>query len=235
MKKNSLILTVSILGTVCITGGVVVQAFNTKPIGSDSESGTQKASFNSLPPNGQDLQAQSSKQMLANKTQISQLEQQLTQINKNLNQLMAAQGNQQDNISQAYELEDVITGATVEEPIEDRQFVDHFASYLANEVGSVEDDQESTSKIEQSLEAELESRKITGVSLLSTECKATLCKIELVFDNETTREIYTGLGTSIIPWDGQAFYHQSESEPNTMIYYVAKEGYDLAMPEPSDS
>ena len=45
----------------------------------------------------------------------------------------------------------------------------------------------------------------------------------------------TGLGTSIIPWDGQAFYQQSVSEPITMIYFFAKEGYGLAMSESSDN
>ncbi len=231
MKKKSLILTISILGTACIAGGVV-QAFNTNPVDSDSEIRVEKASFNSLPSNKQDLQTKSSKQMLANKTQISQLEQQLIQIKKTLNQLALAQGSSQDDISQAGTLEEeIITGVAVEEPVEDRQFIDHFASFLANEVSSLDDDQESTSKIEQSFETELESRRIIGVNMLSSECKATLCKVELEFDDEATREKYSDMGMSIVPWDGQAFYHQSESEPNTMIYYVAKEGFELAMPE----
>jgi len=237
MNIKSLLFTISILGTGCVLGGFVAQAYSINLSDAEPEIGAQITSLNSLPKNERDdLHTKHSKQMHTNKTQISLLEQQLTQIKNTLNHLMLAQKNESGNVYQpGVSEEEIITGVTVEEPVEDRQFVDHFSSYLANEVSSSEDDPESTSKIEQSFEAELESRRTTGVSLLSSECKATLCKIELVFDDETTRERYTGLGTSIIPWDGQAFYHQSESEPNTMIYYVAKEGYDLAMPEPSDS
>jgi hypothetical protein len=229
MKKKSLI---PMFGIACIVGGVFAQAFNISLFDSETEMGTQKADFNSLSNNEQGLESKLSEQMLSNKTQIYQVAQQLSHLKETLNQLTLTKENEQVNIPLPdAEEEDIITGVTVEDPVEDRQFIDHFASYLTNEVSSSDDDQESTSKIEQSFETELESRKITGVSLLSSECKATLCKIELGFDDEVTRERYSNIGNSIIPWDGQAFYHQSESEPNTMIYYVAKEGFDLAMPE----
>ena len=235
MNNKSLLLTVSMLGTGCIVGGVVAQAFNVNSFGYETEMKAQKANLNSLPNIEQFVQAKLSKQILSNKSEISQVAQQLTQLKNNINQLMLAQGNEQANLSEPDILEEKITpGVTIEEPVEDRQFVDHFASYLANEVTNLENDQESTSKIEQSFDAALESKKITGVSLLSSECKATLCKVELGFDDEATRERYSDMGTSIIPWDGQAFFHQSEAEPNTMIYYVAKEGFELAMPVPSD-
>ena len=232
MNKKSLLFTIAILGTGCVLGGFVAQTFNISSSKAETKVGVQQASFNSLSNNEQGLESKLSEQMLSNKTQIYQVAQQLSHLKETINQLTLTKENEQVNIPLPdAEEEDIITGVTVEDPVEDRQFVDHFASYLTNEVSSSDDDQESTSKIDQSFETELESRKITGVSLLSSECKATLCKIELGFDDEVTRERYSNIGNSIIPWDGQAFYHQSESEPNTMIYYVAKEGFDLAMPE----
>ena len=233
MNIKSLLFTISILGTSCVLGGLVAQAYSINLSDVEPEIGAQITSLNSLPKNERDdLHTKQSKQMHTNKTQISQLEQQLTQIKNTLNHLMLAQKNEPSNIYQPEVTEEeIITGVTVEEPVEDRQFVDHFASYLTNEVSSSDDDQESTSKIEQSFETELESRKITGVSLLSSECKATLCKIELGFDDEATRERYSNMGTSIVPWNGQTFFHQSETDPNNMIYYVAKEGFELVMPE----
>jgi hypothetical protein len=54
-------------------------------------------------------------------------------------------------------------------------------------------------------------REITGVNLFSTECKTTLCKIELGFDDEAILTRHADIVPSIVPWDGPAFFHPSEN------------------------
>lgn len=216
MNKKSLLFSIVILGTACVLGSFVAQAYNIDLSDAEIDMSVYESMPNLLSNNEQTLQTNLSKQMLANKTQISQLKQQLKQLKKTLNQLTITQRNAQEYSFQPKEVEEnVITSITEEAFVEGRQFADHIANYMASEVNNCEDDQESSSKIEQNFEAELESGEITGISLFSSECKATLCKIELGFDNEATLERYADIVISIVPWDGPAFFHPGESEINT--------------------
>jgi hypothetical protein len=235
MNKKSLLFSIVILGTTCVLGSFVAEAYNIDLSDAEIDMGVHESIPNLLFNNEKTLQTNLSKQILANKTQISQLKQQLKRLKKTL-QLTIAQRNAQEYSFQPKEVEqNVIISIMEEEFVEGRQFADHTANYMASEVNNYEDDQESSSRIEQNFEAELESGEITGVSLFSSECKETLCKIELGFDNEATLERYADIVISIVPWDGPAFFHPGKSEINTLIYYVAKEGFELPMPEPSDS
>ena len=63
-----------------------------------------------------------------------------------------------------------------------------------------------------------------GLSLTSAECRSTVCKIQVQFDDAASMNENTPFLPMMIPWAGESFL-QTEATSTTL--YVAREGYSL--------
>ena len=69
---------------------------------------------------------------------------------------------------------------------------------------------------------------LNGGELLSAECRATLCRIDVAFDDVRSRIQMEGFLPLLLPWGGESMISSDETlDPNHVVLYVAREGFDL--------
>lgn len=69
--------------------------------------------------------------------------------------------------------------------------------------------------------------RMTGVQLDAVECKSTLCRLSLSFDDQSSLDNGFRTMPSIMPWEGQAFFRVDDMESGEAVVYLAREGYEL--------
>lgn len=76
-------------------------------------------------------------------------------------------------------------------------------------------------------EALQNNERMAGVQLDTVECKSTLCRLSLSFDDQLSLDNGFRTMPSIIPWEGQAFFQVDDVESGEAIVYLAREGHEL--------
>lgn len=66
---------------------------------------------------------------------------------------------------------------------------------------------------------------IPGMYLVNTECRTTLCRMELFLDGSTPEESFRNL-VHFTPWSGESLIH-IDLEGGSAAVYLAREGYSL--------
>lgn len=166
----------------------------------------------------------------ANDRALRALKKDLIQLRLMLNQLQQREL-QETAPAQGEGEADALPVEALEEPAEDRTYIDFYANQLQAESVDYAWQGQAQAAIEQRIEEGIAARALEGATLVSTECRTTVCKIELQFEDEAVRDRGYGSIPLFLPWDGQAYFHQSETDPNSVILYVAREGEELPMPE----
>lgn len=68
-----------------------------------------------------------------------------------------------------------------------------------------------------------------GVYFKSTECRSTVCRIDVEFDDAKSKLEETSFLPMLIPWSGESYFHTDPaSDGNAVVLYVAREGFSLA-------
>lgn len=66
-----------------------------------------------------------------------------------------------------------------------------------------------------------------GGTLLETSCRSSICRLELAFDDRSSRDHTVALVPGITPWKTQNFVYADSSDPTKMIVFVAKKDQTL--------
>jgi hypothetical protein len=122
-------------------------------------------------------------------------------------------------------------GVREEHPTNAHAYSDFYAGHLDAEPEDFAWQAQVQTAVEQRLEDLMAAQVLDGVTLTSTDCRTTMCRIALSFDDEVARQRWSGHAAFMIPWAGQSYFHQHETDPNSMILYVAREGTALPLPE----
>jgi len=69
-------------------------------------------------------------------------------------------------------------------------------------------------------------KEIPEAVLLDTECRTTVCRMEVAFENDVTRNQVLLHLPHMIPWNSQGFLHV-DAQTKTVLFYVAREGERL--------
>jgi hypothetical protein len=122
-------------------------------------------------------------------------------------------------------------GVREEQPTDAHVYNDFYADHLEAEPEDLAWQEQVQTAVEQRLEELMAAQVMDGVTLTSTDCRTTVCQIALSFDDEAARQRWSGHVAFVLPWAGQAYFHEHETDPNSMILYVAREGTALPLPE----
>ena len=80
------------------------------------------------------------------------------------------------------------------------------------------------------IRAGIESRMGDGTRLTGTECRTSMCRIEMQFDDEITRDEMLGQVPDTVPWDSQGFFYADPADPLNLVVFVGREGQTLESP-----
>jgi hypothetical protein len=84
-----------------------------------------------------------------------------------------------------------------------------------------------SAQAESSINETFHAYKIPGAILLDTECRRTVCRIEIAYESEDQRdEVFVNL-PHVIPWSTSGLMH-FDPENQTVVFYAAREGMELA-------
>jgi uncharacterized protein YukE len=70
----------------------------------------------------------------------------------------------------------------------------------------------------------IETHNLAGSTLVSTDCRSTLCRIEVSFDDQVARDASLGSFPLIVPWDSHGFAYIDEQSGGNAVLFVAREG-----------
>jgi hypothetical protein len=84
-----------------------------------------------------------------------------------------------------------------------------------------------TDAAEQSLQDVFQLEEGTGFHLVHTECRTTLCRLELSLDGSLSPEESFHHLVHLMPWPGQSFVHFEDGESATAVVYLTREGHAL--------
>lgn len=80
----------------------------------------------------------------------------------------------------------------------------------------------------QDIETSIAAESLPGADLLGVDCRATLCQVEMVFQDTAARDQSLGMLPLLLPWSGEGHIHIDEAgDPNRIVLYVAREGINL--------
>jgi hypothetical protein len=68
--------------------------------------------------------------------------------------------------------------------------------------------------------------QIPGAMLLDTECRTTVCRLEVAFMGDESHDDVLQLLPHVIPWSAEGLLHV-DAQTQTVIFYVAREGESL--------
>jgi hypothetical protein len=81
---------------------------------------------------------------------------------------------------------------------------------------------------EAAIQSAFANRSPTGVTITSTDCRGTVCRVEVEFGNTRFRLEEVPFLPMLMPWAGQSYVHSdAASGTNTATLYMAREGYSL--------
>jgi hypothetical protein len=124
----------------------------------------------------------------------------------------------------------VTSGVHTEDPPDAEGYTAFYAEQLDTEPVDDAWQAQVQPAIEERLDALLAEQVLDGVTLTGTECRTTLCRLTLSFADAETRQRWGGHVALAVPWAGQTYFHQDETDPHSMILYVAREGTALPLP-----
>ena len=84
-----------------------------------------------------------------------------------------------------------------------------------------------TSAAERSLQSVFQREEKAGFHLVQTECRTTLCRLELSLDGSVSPEESFHSLVQMMPWQGQAFIRIEDGEGGAVVVYLAREGHAL--------
>jgi hypothetical protein len=125
----------------------------------------------------------------------------------------------------------VTSGVQEEDPPDAEGYTTFYADQLDMEPADEAWQAQVQPAIAERLDALLAEQVLDGVTLTGTECHTTLCRLTLRFADAETRQRWGGHVALVVPWTGQTYFHQDETDPHSMILYVAREGTALPLPE----
>jgi hypothetical protein len=125
----------------------------------------------------------------------------------------------------------VTSGVQEEDPPDAEGYTTFYADQLDMEPADEAWQAQVQPAIAERLDALLAEQVRGGVTLTGTACHTTLCRLTLSFADAETRQRWGGHVALAVPWAGQTYFHQDETDPHSMILYVAREGTALPLPE----
>jgi hypothetical protein len=125
----------------------------------------------------------------------------------------------------------VTSGVQEEDPPDAEGYTAFYAEQLDTEPVDDAWQAQVQPAIAERLDALLAEQVLDGVTLTDTTCGTTLCRLTLSFADAETRQRWGGHVALAVPWAGQTYFHQDETDPSSMILYVAREGTALPLPE----
>jgi hypothetical protein len=125
----------------------------------------------------------------------------------------------------------VTSGVQEEDPPDAEGYIAFYADHLDTEPADETWQAQVQPAIAERLDALLAEQILDGVTLTDTACGTTLCRLTLSFADAETRQRWGGHVALAVPWAGQTYFHQDETDPHSMILYVAREGTALPLPE----
>jgi hypothetical protein len=90
-----------------------------------------------------------------------------------------------------------------------------------------ETDPEWSYEAELALDEAYRNEDMERVELANIECRSTLCRIELLFDETSSPEEVFRNFPHITPWEGEGFIKINDGENAQAVVYLAREGYSL--------
>lgn len=125
----------------------------------------------------------------------------------------------------------VTSGVQEEDPPDAEGYTAFYADQLDTEPVDDAWQAQVQPAIAERLETLLAEQILDGVTLTGTECHTTLCRLTLSFADAEARQRWGGHVALAVPWTGQTYFHQDETDPHSMILYVAREGTALPLPD----
>ncbi len=77
----------------------------------------------------------------------------------------------------------------------------------------------------------INNKQYVGVNVIANDCRSTMCRFQIQFDNTEIRDTALGDIPTLVPWDSQGFFHADEDDPLNLVLYVSREGAQLAQIE----
>jgi hypothetical protein len=77
----------------------------------------------------------------------------------------------------------------------------------------------------------INNKQYVGVNVIANDCRSTMCRFQIQFDNTQIRDTAVGDIPTLVPWDSQGFFHADEDDPLNLVLYVSREGAQLAQIE----
>ncbi len=77
----------------------------------------------------------------------------------------------------------------------------------------------------------ISNKQYTGVNVVGNECRSTLCRFQFQFDNAEIRDTAVEDIPILVPWESQGFFHADEQDPLNLVFYISREGAQLAQVE----
>lgn len=79
------------------------------------------------------------------------------------------------------------------------------------------------------LQTEIEDNVPDGTYILSNDCRNSLCRIELAFDDPVVRARTLSILPMLMPWSGESFLQtDSGDDSGNVVFYVSREGMTLS-------
>lgn|GEM_PF-3931290 len=81
---------------------------------------------------------------------------------------------------------------------------------------------------EQDIRSAITERSPQGVNVRSTECRSTVCRVEVEFDDAVAKMEGIPFLPMLIPWSGESYLQtDTDGDADSVVLYVAREGHSL--------
>ena len=123
---------------------------------------------------------------------------------------------------------DATAQASGEESLrEARERIDELAATCEARLRSEPSDVRWARHAEASVASGIAAGGFEGVTVHEVECRTSLCRLTIDFDDEQIRDGTFSDVLSHIPWDGIRFFRASDGDPRRIVVYAAREGRQL--------